>query len=248
MRRTTIEWTSWTWNPVTGCLSRCFYCFNLRPGSLLSRFGAIYIEHGKTYTETSNWRRRETGRIHVARKGERLPYGYDPTFYPHRLEDPLKKRRPSKIFVCDCGDLWGEWVPKEWIEEVLKVVKMCPQHTFQFLTKNPQRYLEFEPLPENSWAGTTVTCNKDYRRAIIMEKVKVPVKFLSIEPLLGEVDFPFDGIQWIIVGAQTGKNPLRPKKDWVKKILSNARKLKIPIFLKNNLRSCYPFSLQQFPH
>ena len=86
----------------------------------------------------------------------------------------LKRRRPSKIFVCDCGDLWGEWVPNEWIEEVLKVVKKCPQHTFQFLTKNPQRYLDFEPLPDNSWAGTTVTSNKDHGRAIDHEESESP--------------------------------------------------------------------------
>ncbi|MGD0405542.1 MAG: DUF5131 family protein [Candidatus Bathyarchaeia archaeon] len=246
MRKTSIEWTDWTWNPVTGCLSRCPYCYNLRPGSLLSRFGAIYIENGKTCTETLTWRRRKTGEIHIARKGERIPYGYDPTFYPHRLEEPVKRRTPSKIFVCDCGDLWGEWVPKKWIEEVLKVVKMCPQHTFQLLTKNPRRYVDFG-LPNNTWAGTTVTSNEDYGRAIIMKKVKVPVRFLSIEPLLGEVSFNLHGIQWIIIGAQTGKNPVKPRKEWIEKVISNARKLKIPIFLKNNLRSCYPFSLQQFP-
>jgi protein gp37 len=78
--------------------------------------------------------------------------------------------------------------------------------------------------------------------------VRVPVGFLSIEPLLGEIDFSFNGIQWIIIGAQTGRNPVKPKKEWIEKILSNAKKMKIPIFLKNNLRSCYPFSLQQFPH
>jgi protein gp37 len=248
MRKTLIEWTDWTWNPLTGCLSRCSYCYNIRPGSLLSRFGAAYIERGKTCIETSNWRKRETGKLHIARKGERIPFGFDPTFYPHRLEDPLKKGRSSKIFVCDCGDLWGDWVPNEWIDEVLKVVKKCPQHTFQFLTKNPQRYLDFEPLPENSWAGTTVTSNEDYERTKIMKKVKVPIRFLSIEPLLGEVTFPFDNIEWIIIGAMTGKNPVRPKKEWIDRILSNARKHGIPIFLKNNLRSCYSFSLQQFPH
>jgi protein gp37 len=246
MRKTSIEWTDWTWNPVTGCLSRCPYCYNLRPGSLLSRFGTVYIENGKTCMETSSWRRRETGETHIASKGERIPFGYDPTFYPHRLEEPLKRRRPSKIFVCDCGDLWGEWVPKEWIEEVLKVVKMCPQHTFQCLTKNPRRYLDFE-LPNNAWIGTTVNSTRDYQRARIMKQVKTPIRFLSIEPLLGEVDFSFDGIQWVIIGAQTGKNPVKPRNEWIEKILSNARKLGIPIFLKNNLRSCYPVSLQQFP-
>ncbi len=247
MRRTTIEWTDWTWNPITGCLSRCSYCYNLRPGSLLGRFGAVYIESGKTCMETSNWRRRETGKIHIARKGERIPFGYDPTFYPHRLEEPLKRRRPSKIFVCDCGDLWGNWVPDQWILEVLKVVKMCPQHTFQLLTKNPRRYLDFE-LPNNTWAGTTVTSNKDSERAKIITQVRVPVRFLSIEPLLGEISFDFDEIQWIIVGAQTGRNAVRPKKEWIQAILTNARKMKMPIFLKNNLRPYYPSSIQQFPH
>jgi protein gp37 len=193
-----------------------------------------------------NWRRRETGELHIAIKGERIPFGYDPTFYPHRLEEPLKRRRPSRIFVCDCGDLWGDWVPKEWIEEVLKVVKKCPQHTFQFLTKNPQRYLDFE-LPSNAWAGTTVTSNEDHEQAKIIKRVKVLVRFLSIEPLLGEVNFDFNGLQWIIIGAQTGKNPLRPKKEWIEKILSDAKRLGIPIFLKNNLRPHYPFSIQKFP-
>ncbi len=246
MRRTLIEWTDWTWNPITSCLSRCSYCYNLRPGSLLGRFGATYFKNGNTYTETLNWRRRETGEIHIAIKGERIPFGYDPTFYPHRLQDPLKRRRPSKIFVCDCGDLWGDWVPNEWIEEVLRIVRRCPQHTFQFLTKNPKRYLNFE-LPNNTWAGTTVTSNKDYGRAIIMKKVKVPVRFLSIEPLLGEVGFNLHGIQWIIIGAMTGTKPVRPRREWIEKILLNTDKTGIPIFLKNNLRPYYPSSVQQFP-
>jgi protein gp37 len=193
-----------------------------------------------------NWRRRETGRIHVASKGERIPFGYDPTFYPHRLEDPLKKKRPSKIFICDCGDLWGDWVPKEWIDEVLKVVKMCPHHTFQFLTKNPKRYLDFE-LPSNVWAGTTVISNEDRQKATIIKHVKAPIRFLSIEPLLGEVNFDLHGIEWIIIGAMTGKNPVRPKKEWIEKILSNAKKQGIPVFLKNNLRPYYPPLIQKFP-
>jgi protein gp37 len=193
-----------------------------------------------------NWRRRETGGIHIARKGERIPFGYDPTFYPHRLENPLKKKRPSKIFVCDCGDLWGDWVPDEWIERVLDVMRKASWHVFQCLTKNPERYLKFD-LPNNSWVGTTVTCDKDYGRALIMKKVRAPIRFLSIEPLLGEVSFDLHGIEWIIIGAMTGKNPVRPKREWIEKILSNAKKQGIPVFLKNNLRPYYPPSIQKFP-
>ena len=249
MRKTFIEWTNLSWNPVTGCLHRCHYCYNLRDGAPLSRYGTTYVEGSKLVTSHhTNWRKRETGKIHIASKHERCPHGFDPTFYPDRLQEPLRIKKPRRIFVVSAGDLWGAWVPKEWIEDVLDVIRKSPWHVFQCLTKNPRRYLDFEPLPDNVWGGTTVTCNEDYERAMIMKKVKTPIRFLSIEPLLGEVDFPFDGIQWVDDGAQTGKNPVKPRIVWVEKILSNAKKLGIPIFLKNNLRSCYPFSLQQFPH
>jgi protein gp37 len=92
-----------------------------------------------------------------------------------------------------------------------------------------------------------VTCNKDYERAKIVKKVKAPVRFLSIEPLLGEVSFDLRDIDWLIIGAMTGRNPLRPKQEWIEKILSNAKKMGIPIFLKNNLRPYYPISIQEFP-
>lgn len=193
-----------------------------------------------------NWRRRETGKLHIAGAGERCPFGFDPTFYPHRLHEPQKVKKPKRIFVVSAGDLWGEWIPHVWIVEVLKVVKKCPQHTFQLLTKNPRRYLDFE-LPQNSWAGATVTCDEDYERAKIMKKVKAPVRFLSIEPLLGEVGFDLRGLDWLIIGAMTGKNPLRPKRQWIERILPEAKRLGIPVFLKNNLRPYYPFSIQQFP-
>jgi protein gp37 len=194
-----------------------------------------------------NWRERETGKIHIASKHERCPHGFDPTFYPERLQEPLKIKKPKRIFVVSAGDLWGQWVPDGWIEKILDVIRKSPWHVFQCLTKNPQRYLDFEPLPDNVWAGTTICSDDDYKRAEILTKVKVPVRFLSIEPLLGEVSFDLCGIQWIIIGAMTGTNPVRPKREWIQKILLNARNPGIPIFLKNNLRPYYPFSIQQFP-
>jgi protein gp37 len=248
MRKTTIEWCDASWNPVTGCFHRCPYCYNLREGAPLSRYGTAHIEGGKLVaSHHTNWRKRETGKIHIASKHERCPHGYDPTFYPDRLQEPLKIKKPKRIFVVSAGDLWGDWVPNEWIEKVLDVIRKSPWHVFQCLTKNPRRYLDFE-LPQNSWAGATVTCDEDYERAKIMKKVKAPVKFLSIEPLLGEVGFDLRGIDWLIIGAMTGNNPLRPKRHWIERILSEANRLGIPVFLKNNLRPYYPFSIQQFPY
>lgn len=106
MNKTTIEWCDYSWNPVSGCLHpwRNVYCYNtLKATSPLNRFGAKYLDtEGKAVYE-KNWRARETGECHVAQKGEVTPYGFDPTFYPHRLDEPLKEKNPGKVFVVDTG-------------------------------------------------------------------------------------------------------------------------------------------------
>lgn len=238
MNRTSIEWCDYTWNPITGCLHPCryVYCYNtMKATSPLNRFGARYRNRrGKIVTER-NWKKRQTGGTHIAKPGEIYPYGYDPTFYPHRLNQPEKVKKPSKIFVVDTGDMFGEFIPEDWIRQIMDVVKKCPWHTFMFLTKNPGRMLAWK-FPPNAWAGTTVTSNADRARAQTIKKVRAGVRYLSIEPLLGRVSFDLRGIQWIILGAQTGKNPKRPERQWIDEILEKADRLKIPVFMKNNIR------------
>jgi protein gp37 len=249
LQKTKIEWTDYTWNPVSGCLHPCrnTYCYNTQKKTApLLRFGAKYLDPSGKIVYQKNWQSRETGENHLARAGEVYPYGYDPTFYPHRLQQPLITRTPGKVFVVDVGDLFGKWVPVKWIEDVLGIVNECPWHTFQFLTKNPKRCLEFE-FPGNAWVGTTVNSDKDAARANIIKKVKAPVRFLSVEPLLGAVTFNLKGIQWVILGAQTGPTPLIPQRKWIDDIIIQTTQLNIPLFMKGNIRSYSPTFMQQFP-
>lgn len=250
MNKTSIEWCDYTWNPVSGCYHPCrdIYCYNtIKQNSVLNRFGARHKNQAGEIIVTSAWRSRETGKPHIAKKGEIYPFGYDCTLYPERLNQPLKVKKPGRIFVVDVGDLFGSWVPKDWIDQVLEITKQCPQHTFQFLTKNPKRLLEFK-FGQNCWVGTSINSNKDAKKADILEKVSAPVKYLSIEPLLGEVVFDLSAFQWLIVGAQTGKNPPLPDNNWVDAILRQAARLKIPVFMKDNLKKGYQGRLSKdFP-
>ena len=154
---------------------------------------------------------------------------YEPRFHIKRLQEPYKIKEPSKIFVCSMADLFGDWIPKETIEKVLEVVRENPQHTYQFLTKNPRRYSEFD-FPKNCWLGIT----EDYTNQARLNYLKGKpdnYKFISFEPLLGDMSgLDLSGIDWVIVGAMTGSGAIKPKKEWIDSI-------KHPnIFYKNNIK------------
>ena len=158
----------------------------------------------------------------------------EPRFYPERLDEPSKVRVDSKIFVCSMADLFGDWVPKDWIEKILGVVHQNSQHTFQFLTKNPKRYLEFE-FPENCWLGVTLTGEdifKDIVRDAYMDDIKNNKRFVSIEPLLGHIGkyAKLKKYDMAIIGAMTGPNAIVPKQEWIKSIKHSN------IFWKNNIK------------
>ena len=122
------------------------------------------------------------------------PDPFTPQFHPDRLSEPAKVKKPSKIFVGSMGDLFGDWVPEEWIEAVIRAAMDCGQHTFIFLTKNPKRYHEFGLWPPNCWVGTTVTNQADADERIPwLLQVDAPVRFVSLEPLLSSIDIsPWD--------------------------------------------------------
>jgi protein gp37 len=189
MQKTKIEWTDYTWNPVTGCLHNCPYCYAKR---IAMRFDGHF----------------------------------KPRFRSGRLNDKMPKK-PSKIFVCSMSDLFGDWVKKEWIDAVLKVVNENPQQTFQFLTKNPKRYSEFT-FPQNCWLGVTI----DYPNQGKIDELKKKdnYKFISFEPLLGDMSgLDLSGIDWVIVGAMTGSGAIKPRKEWIDNIKHKN------IFYKKNL-------------
>lgn len=189
-----------------------------------------------------------------------FPDGFEPTFHEDRLMQPTKKWEISKIFVCSMGDLFGPWVPNEWINEVLESADNLGaiHHTYLFLTKYPERLQQFNPWADNWWVGVTVTGGGSYKRALEgLGDVQARVKFISFEPLLERVSI--DGfrapirslwqhevvpVSWVIVGSQTNPTKL-PKLSWVAEIIETAQSRNIPVFLKDNLKPLMGEKLRQ---
>jgi protein gp37 len=254
MNKTKIEWCDYTWNPVTGCLHGCEYCYAKR---IVERFGV------KTDGVWDEWHDLHTPFYKMNGRLNLYPYGFEPTFHRYRLDEPKKNKKPSKIFVCSMADLFGDWVPDEWIKEILQIVTECPQHIFMFLTKNPKRYYSFE-FPDNSWIGASAVNRPDEKIIFNNDGSFVTTtahvvcdnmsffnhSFISFEPLLNNVmqDCDIDDIDWIIIGAQTGPGAIKPKREWVQAIIDDARAVNIPVFMKNNLKSIWQGELiQEWP-
>lgn len=199
MQTTKIEWTDKSWNPVTGCLNGCEYCY-------------------------------------AARISHRFGRSFEPALHPSRLSQPRRLRTPSKIFVCSMADLFGDWVPQTWIDLVMDVVRTNPQHTFQFLTKNPKR-LPTILWPHNAWVGATAVNQGMADNAMMhLQSVKASVKFLSVEPMLRPVRLERSRIlDWVIIGAMTGPGRKQPDPEWVRNITKDARASGAAVFYKPNL-------------
>lgn len=239
MNKTKIEWCDSTWNPVTGCLHGCEYCYARKQAR---RFmGCNDIDEAVTGKYTYSL----VEPLKITRKnGETVnapyPFGFNPTFHKYRLDEPQKWKKPRTIFVCSMADLFGKWVPDEWIEAVFEACEKAPQHRYLFLTKNPKRYQELankNKLPQlsNMWYGTSVTgANMKYFSSYGMYNT-----FISVEPLLEPFSTSFEAntIKWLIIGAQTGnsKNKIVPRKSWIDFICTKANEDKTPVFIKDSL-------------
>lgn len=251
MENTKIDWCDSTWNPVTGCLHGCEYCYAKRSAR---RFGDSAAECGTIHNQ------------YIKLKDKPYPYGFDPTFHRYRLDRPKIWKKARNIFVCSMADLFGEWVPDEWIEEVFKACRRAPQHNYIFLTKNYMRACEF-PYEKNWWIGRTIThdepCGNTDKNLYLCygipksaeNKWEHPNTFLSIEPLHGEIrDLPYYaheyGYKWVIVGAETGKRKEKiiPKREWIEKIVEDCKFRKVPVFIKSSLVDIWGEDLiQEFP-
>jgi len=177
----------------------------------------------------------------------------EPKFYPQRLNEPIKEKSPSIIFVANKGDLFGETIPFDWILKVFEVMHKCPQHIFQTLTKNPWKYLDLPTIysvdgrnyesifADNIWVGTSVTRQSETWRIEVLKKVKCKVKFISFEPLLDFINYDLLGISWAIVGAESIFRADNPKyiysaKKFAEPLIESILAQKIPLFTKPNLR------------
>lgn len=205
-----IEWASWSWNPVTGCEHRCEYCY---ARDIANRF---------------------------------YPQGFKPTFHEHRLKAPMNMKTPKNtnpgdhsVFVCSMADLFGDWVPQNWIDKVLQSVRQAPQWNFIFLTKNPARLIDIE-WPSNVWVGTTVDCQERIAAAeSAFARVSAPVRFVSCEPFQEPLTFTsLDMFDWVIMGGRSKSSTMpafQPDWPWVESLILQARRFGCKIYFKPNL-------------
>lgn len=263
MNKTKIEWCDETWNPVTGCLHTCEYCYARRMTLRFSGHwdekklrtvggdGGIHVLDEPMLRHT-NGKNRDIGVHSVVAP---FPFGFDPTLHRYRLSQPARKKGQRTIFVCSMADLFGAWVPDEWIAEVFAACHKAPQHRYLFLTKNPGRYLELAKagkLPEanNFWYGSTAT-----RPDVQFWWSKHHNTFVSIEPMLEE--FPPSGdavvkkVGWVILGAMTGPGSKdhQPRREWVESLVADAKSAGVPVLMKESLRPIMGDAgmLSQFP-
>ena len=266
-RKTKIDWCTHTWNPVSGCLHGCDYCYARR---IAQRFGPHVGERPMVD--------KDSGAVGILREPDAegcytichavkladhtgkytrstpYPKGFAPTFSAHLLNFPEKNQAPARVFVCNMGDLFGAWVPDKWIETVFESCKRADRHVYMFLTKNPSRYIQLAqagklPKGDNFWYGSTITNpDTDYFWANEYNT------FLSIEPLLSEFceadNFGSLLVDWVIIGAMTGPgaNRHKPKKGWVQTIVNSCREAAVPVFMKGNLEETWAAPLiQEYP-
>ena len=219
-----IEWAKWSWNPVSGCKHDCPYCY---ARDIAARF---------------------------------YDQGFVPTLYPDRLHAPVNTKVPANaatdisyknVFTCSMADLFGRWVPKEWIEAVLEQVRNNPQWNFLFLTKFPKRLSEFK-FPDNAWLGTTVDCQIRVKAAEdafrkMREEGSGGVWWLSVEPMIEPLQFSsLEMFDWVVIGGSSRSTQTpewHPPRAWVNALEQQARDAGCKVYEKTNLLS----RIRQYP-
>ena len=217
--KTGISWTTSTWNPVTGCDKVSPGCKNC---------------YAETFAE--RWR---------GIKGHPYEQGFDLKLWPVRLSDPLRWKKPRRIFVNSMSDLFHEKVPFEFIGQVWDTMFDSPRHIYQILTKRPERALEFVQYMkrawrrtdyDNVWMGVSIE-NADYAfRADILRQIPAKVRFISYEPALGPLadSINLHGIHWVIYGGESGKGFRKEDKQWARDMRDKCRRENVAFFHKQS--------------
>lgn len=210
MKTTKIEWTDKTWNPITGCTKISAGCANCYAEIMSKRLQAM--------------------------KQDKYKNGFILTMHNNVLDEPIKWKKPHTIFVCSMSDLFHENVPFSFIDKVVETIKSTPQHNYQILTKRANRMAEYfsdKSIPKNAWLGVTVDIASSKSRIDFLRNLNAPIKFLSCEPLLEDLgDMNLDGIDWVIVGGESGAKARPMKEEWVQSIKVQTEKQGSAFFFK----------------
>jgi len=225
-----IEWTESTWNPVVGCTKvspGCKNCYAERMATRLAAMAEGALERGLNPGRTANY-------LHVINSHGR--WNNHVFLDEAAVLDPLKWKQPRVIFVNSMSDLFHLGVPTKFIQQVFSTMNACPQHTFQVLTKRPERAAELAhdlAWSSNIWMGTSVENAIVTDRIAHLRRVPARVRFLSVEPLLGPIPrLPLSGIHWVIVGGESGPGARPMEKHWVTQIRDRCISTNVPFFFK----------------
>ena len=196
MKYSKIEWTEATWNPSTGCTKITSGCKNC-------------------YAETMAKRLQAMGTVGYKN-------GFEFTLIPERLDLPLRIKKPTKFFVNSMSDLFHERMPFDFLDNVFNTIRQTPQHTYQILTKRENIMVEYfstRVVPQNVWLGVSVEHSKTKYRIDSLRNVDARIRFLSIEPLIGDLGIiDLTNIHWVIVGGESGPQARPMNPDWASSI------------------------------
>ncbi|MFC3284448.1 DUF5131 family protein [Litchfieldella rifensis] len=209
--KSTIEWTEHTWNPMTGCTKvspGCKHCYAEEMAKRLKAMGTPGYENG-----------------------------FELSLLIERLDQPLRRKKPTKYFVNSMSDLFHEAVPDQFLDKVFDVIDRTPQHTYQILTKRADRMADYfwrHKVPENAWLGVSVEDKKyGVPRIEHLRAVDATVRFLSVEPLLEDIGVvELADIHWVIVGGESGRNARPLKEEWVDNIRRQCETQDVAFFFK----------------
>lgn len=205
-----IEWTSASWNPVTGCDQVSPGCAHCYAKTFAERFRGV--------------------------PGHPYEQGFELRLWPSRLELPLRWRRPKLIFVNSMSDLFHEGIPDAYVKRVFDAMRAADQHVFQVLTKRHERLGELGPRltwPENVWMGVSIENRRFVHRAGYLRRVDASVRFISAEPLLGPLEgLELQGIDWLIAGGESGPRHRRVDPDWVRDLRDRCSAEGVAFFFK----------------
>ena len=210
MKTTKIEWTEATWNPSIGCskvTAGCKNCYAEMMARRLQAMGTAGYENG-----------------------------FEFRILPERLTQPMSIKKPTKFFVNSMSDLFHEKMPFEYLDLVFETIQKTPQHHYQILTKRErilQEYFSTRKVPANVWLGVTVEHANTKHRIDFLRGIKANIRFLSIEPLIGDVgELDLTGIHWVIVGGESGQSARPMKSEWIDNIKTQCEEKEVAFFFK----------------